>query len=299
MTVAVSVVIPTYNRAADLRRALISIRSQTRQDWEAVIVDNHSTDDTDRVIASFNDSRLRLLKIHNEGVIAKSRNLGIVEAAGEYIAFLDSDDWWTADKLQRSLQVLQGADMVYHDLYLVRSAGQSTHWRKVRTRSLRRPAYDDLLTGGNAITTSSVVVRRDLMRSIDGFSEDPMLVSWEDYDAWLRLSKLTERFVKVDGVHGYYWVGGGNMTSAERTLRNLAQFKRMYIDADPRYAGSPLPAWCHYSLGIACRQLGKYRLAVDHMRSAARGALPIQRRLNALVQAVVCSGRALTSSARA
>lgn len=296
MSVAVSVVIPTYNRAADLRRALTSILTQTWTDWEVVIVDNHSTDATDEVVASFNERRIRLLKIHNEGVIARSRNLGIREAVGEYIAFLDSDDWWTADKLERSMAALRAADMVYHDLYLVRSAGQRIHWRRVRTRNLRRPAFDDLLVGGNAITTSSVVVRRELMNSIGGFSEDPMLVSWEDYDAWLRLSKLTEKFAKVDGVHGYYWVGGGNMTSAERTVRNLSYFKRMYIDADPQRAGSPLPAWCHYSLGIAYRQLGKHRLAVDHMRSAAGGALPIQRRLNALVQAIVCSGRALSDS---
>ena len=100
MNPLVSIIIPTYNRANDLKRALQSVFDQTFTDWEILVVDNHSIDETDSLIKSFNDPKIKLLKIHNEGVIAKSRNLGFKHALGEYIAFLDSDDWWKPKKLE-------------------------------------------------------------------------------------------------------------------------------------------------------------------------------------------------------
>ena len=91
-TPLVSVVIPTYNHARYLARALQSVLDQTYTNWEAIVIDNHSTDNTDEVMASFADSRITLLKIHNNGVIAASRNIGIRAANSEWITFLDSDD---------------------------------------------------------------------------------------------------------------------------------------------------------------------------------------------------------------
>jgi glycosyltransferase involved in cell wall biosynthesis len=88
----VSVVIPTYNHARYLGRALQSVLDQTYKNWEAIVIDNHSTDNTAELIASFADQRITYLKIHNNGVIAASRNAGIRAAKGEWLAFLDSDD---------------------------------------------------------------------------------------------------------------------------------------------------------------------------------------------------------------
>src|SRR5689334_17428665 len=106
MTPQVSVVIPTYNRAADLRRALGSVVAQTCERWEALVVDNHSTDDTRQVVESFRDGRIRFLQVSNQGVVAVSRNLGVRNAVGDYVAFLDSDDWWLPEKLSRSVSEL-------------------------------------------------------------------------------------------------------------------------------------------------------------------------------------------------
>ena len=98
----VSIIIPTYNRAEDLKRALQSVFDQTFADWEILIVDNHSIDNTDDVVKLFDDPRIRLFKIHNDGVVAASRNLGLKHAVGEYVAFLDSDDWWLPKSLKKS-----------------------------------------------------------------------------------------------------------------------------------------------------------------------------------------------------
>ena len=100
----VSIVIPTYNHAKFISKALKSVIDQTYKNWEAIIIDNESIDETYKLINNFNDQRIKYFKIANDGVIAKSRNLGINEAKGEWIAFLDSDDWWTKDKLEVQTQ---------------------------------------------------------------------------------------------------------------------------------------------------------------------------------------------------
>ena len=109
----VSIVIPTYNHAKFIGKALESVIDQTYKNWEAIVIDNNSTDDTDKVINQYNDPRIKYLKINNDGVIAKSRNQGIREAKGEWIAFLDSDDWWTKDKLEVCLSETDKNDFLF------------------------------------------------------------------------------------------------------------------------------------------------------------------------------------------
>ena len=101
----VSVIIPTYNHANFLSKTLKSVINQTYSNWEAIVIDNHSKDNTDEVVAKFKDSRIILYKIKNNGIIAKSRNLGIEHANGKWIAFLDADDWWYPDKLKTCLNL--------------------------------------------------------------------------------------------------------------------------------------------------------------------------------------------------
>jgi glycosyltransferase involved in cell wall biosynthesis len=131
----VSVVIPSYNHGRFLGRALQSLLNQTYTNWEAIVIDNHSTDNTDEVMAKFADPRITYLKIHNDGVIAASRNAGIRAAKGEWIAFLDSDDWWTNDKLKVCFdRVDEKVDLIYHDLEIV--SDQSRTFRKKKSKIL-------------------------------------------------------------------------------------------------------------------------------------------------------------------
>ncbi len=94
----ISIVFPTYTRAKFLPQSINSVINQDYQNWELLIIDNNSTDDTDLVVEKYGDSRVKLYKINNEGLIGKSRNLGIKHSKGEWIAFLDSDDWWFENK---------------------------------------------------------------------------------------------------------------------------------------------------------------------------------------------------------
>jgi len=229
MAPLISVIIPTYNRAHDLERALKSVRAQTYDSWEALVVDNHSNDDTDDVVARLNDQRISLYKVHNDGVIAKSRNVGIANSRGEYIAFLDSDDWWTPKKLEKSVACLaNGADVVYHDLFLVKKPNQRRFWRTANTRPLRRPVFEDLIARGNGLTNSSVVVRASMLRAIGGLSEDRALIATEDFDAWLRIAAISDKFERIPSTLGYYWAGGGTMSNPARVLETIDAIETRY-----------------------------------------------------------------------
>jgi glycosyltransferase involved in cell wall biosynthesis len=255
----VSIILPTFNRAYCLDRTIQSVLNQTFINWELVIIDNHSTDFTEHLVSSYDDKRISFFKIHNDGIVAKSRNMGLSLAKGEFVAFLDSDDWWLPQKLEASIfQLRAGAQIVYHDLYLIKSnSPQPYSFRRVKTRQLNSPVFLDLLNNGPAITNSSVVINHSLMIQIGGFLEDPTIVGAEDYEAWLRVSKYTELFHRLDRTLGYYWQGGGNLTSSKRTLSYLKTLSNLY--SVNNNSNGLKSGWFLYNLALTNFKLGKYK----------------------------------------
>ena len=267
MTPRVSIVVPTYNRAQDLERALRSAQAQTFTAWEAVVVDNHSSDDTDEIIRSLDDARIRLFKIHNHGVIAASRNLGIQQSLGQFVAFLDSDDWWSPRKLEEAIVALDGgADVVHHDLFVAVKSRQRYHHRRSKGRQLDSPVFEDLLANGNALPNSSVVVRRELLQQVGGLCEEPSLIALEDFDTWLRIATLTDRFAYIPQVLGYYWLGGGNMTNPRRTLQALAALEARHAEGFSRLRAVGGCYWLLYARGRAHYSLRASGQAVCQLR---------------------------------
>ena len=100
----VSVIIPTYNRGYCIQRCINSVIKQTFKNLELIIVDNYSSDNTFNLISDFDDERIKYFLFKNNNIIAKSRNYGLSKANGQYIAFLDSDDWWKSRKLEHSIR---------------------------------------------------------------------------------------------------------------------------------------------------------------------------------------------------
>lgn len=240
-----SIVIPTYNRANLLRIAIESVVNQTFTSWELIIVDNFSDDNTDGVIESFQDSRIKLLKIPRTGSVAASRNLGVSHASGEWIAFLDSDDWWFSNKLSVVSSLLHSkTDLIYHDLQLVNADGIFFKDKRTKSRKLKNPIYLDLLLNGNDIPQSSVVIRKSILTKIGGIDESPHLFAVEDYDTWLRASKITHQFVYIPEVLGAYRIHDGNIGKINNfeylskafshhlenlTIPQLRKFQSLYI----------------------------------------------------------------------
>ena len=198
----VSVVIPTYNHAKLLKKALNSVLAQTFKDWEAIVVNNFSTDDTVEVVNSFTDPRIKLLNFNNSGVIAASRNRGVKEAGGEFIAFLDSDDIWYANKLQKCVDQAQvGNQFICHGELWINS---DLTTRSVMYGPASRASYDRLLFTGNCISTSATFIAKSLIDSVDGFDENPEIITTEDYDLWLRLAAKNPRTVFIAELLGEF-----------------------------------------------------------------------------------------------
>jgi len=262
----ISIVIPTYNRARDLKRALDSVISQTYTNWEVIIVDNHSSDNSEIIVNEFNEPKFKFFKIHNHGIIAASRNLGIKNAQGEFIAFLDSDDWWAPIKLEESIKYLIGGmDLVYHELFIVKYADQKTFKKTTADRVLKKPIFSDLMIKGNGISNSSVVIRKKILDTIDGLSEKPELVAMEDYDAWLRVSKITQNFFKIPKVLGFYWAGGGNISNHQLLFNHINSFKLRYSEEILKLDLTNKIYWTNYAKGRALYLLGSYAEAEKHL----------------------------------
>ncbi len=184
---AVSVVIPAYNRSATIGRALASVRAQTFSDFEIIVVDDASVDDTVAACAAFQDDRLRIVRRQANGGAAAARNTGIRESAGDLIAFLDSDDSWLPDKLGRQVTAmsLPGAPdvgctgvilhLLDHGETRVRRLEQTGDWA-------RRLAMDcDLSPGSTQISTRRIFEDVGLL--------DEALPRFEDWDWLLRYTR--------------------------------------------------------------------------------------------------------------
>ena len=198
-----SIILPTYNRAElFLKRAIDSVVRQSYKDWELIIVDNNSTDNTKDLVGSYSDNNIRLYSIQNEGNIAKSRNLGISKAKGEFIAFLDSDDFWHRDKLKISLDYLKKYKLngLCHSEYLLYETGET----EIRHYGSTGFSYNNLLKNGNNLSLSAVIVHSDILKDVKGFSEDIDYITAEDYDLWLKLAKNNYKIKFIKDVMGTF-----------------------------------------------------------------------------------------------
>jgi len=221
----ITVGIPSYNHAKFLAKALDSATKQTYSNLEIIVVDNYSSDGTDEVLSSFNDPRISIVKVSNGGSIAVSRNIILNKSQGEWVAFLDSDDWWTLDKLDKcSKYFREGIDLIYHNLIVINENKKMVQEKIIKSRKLKKPVLKDLLINGNTIATSSVVVRRVILSKVKGMNESIEMLGIEDFNAWLKISQITDGFKLVSKNLGYYRIHNNNTSQGKKFLPPTAAF---------------------------------------------------------------------------
>jgi glycosyltransferase involved in cell wall biosynthesis len=241
-----SVIIPTYNRAAKLQRTLESVLAQSYDNFEILVMDDGSTDNTAEVVASFADQRITYRWDKNFGGPARSRNRGITLAKGQWVCFLDADDWWVAEKLQVSFDNINDkVDLIYHDLAIVTDKHQPFSRKIVKSRQVRTPVLIDLLLKGNAIANSSVVVRKSLLQQIGGINESEEMIASEDYNTWLHIARVTEQFVYLPLRLGYYLIHNQSISKNDMSVSRrcaVAEFvsllsasQKLKLEANFRY----------------------------------------------------------------
>ena len=226
----VSVVMPTYNHAAFIGEAIKSVLAQTYGDFELIVVDNYSEDDTESIVRGFNDPRIEYLKFSNNGVIAASRNAALKQARGEFIAFLDSDDTWTPDKIEIQLKHLEAnpnVALVCGSLVTRRNNAPFDTAGGPSTAGLAGFSYNWLLDR-SFIFCSSVMVRREVIDDVGLFDEDPEMVSSEDWDLWLRIARK-HRLTLLGKQLGSYRVHGSNVSIDSRKIRRIECVLRKHL----------------------------------------------------------------------
>jgi len=186
----ITVIMPTYNRASLISRALKSVVNQTLNDLEVIVVDDASTDNTNNVVKNFSDTRVKYIR-HSENKGGPSaRNTGIEIAKGEFIAFLDDDDEWTPEKLEKQLSKFshchESIGLVYCGFdYTI--LNQSIY---TSTPNLRGNLFNRILETNIIGSVSLPLIRKDCFSQIGMFDES--LESCQDWDFWIRLSKSYE-----------------------------------------------------------------------------------------------------------
>ena len=281
----VSIVIPTYNHAPMLQRALATVMVQTYQNWNAIVVNNYSTDNTLEVVAKFNDPRIQCVNFRNNGVIGASRNEGIKLATGEYVAFLDSDDTWFPTKVEKSVSSLEnGSDLVCHAEYWIDESGKS---RLVTYGPSEAATHHNLIYKGNRISTSATMVRATLLKEVNGFDVSPELISTEDYDLWIRLAAKSNKFAFIDEPLGEYHRHDNNVSAnIEKHLAAELALLTKHFAVDSRLqnalARRRRKALAYYGAGRSLHRTSKYFLA---LQKYARSLMiwPISLRLYAAV----------------
>lgn len=210
-----SVVMPAYNAEAKIAESIESVLGQTLPDWELVIVDDCSTDNTAEVCAGFRDSRIRLLSTPQNLNAAGARNLALEHATGQFVAFLDSDDFAAPNRLQRQLEFFRtNPEVGVCGTYVETFGGAGAE----EPGSIKYPCSDGAIKATmffyDPFVTSSVSARMSVLRGLSSpvFRRD--YAPAEDYDLWARLLDKTE-FANLPEILNRYRIHGGQLTCTQ------------------------------------------------------------------------------------
>lgn len=202
---------PAYNAHATIKESIESVINQTYSDWELIIVNDCSNDDTINIVKKFCEHDIRI-KLINNGVnlkVAKTRNVGLKSSKGRYIAFLDSDDVWQREKLEKQLKFMQEKNVFFTSTdYEIIDANSKRLKKKVCAKTKN---YNQLLRG-TSIGTSTVMIDTSFIKEIK-FKD----IDAEDYDLWLTiLQKYNTKVFGINETFTYYRVSSKSLSSNKR-----------------------------------------------------------------------------------
>jgi glycosyltransferase involved in cell wall biosynthesis len=206
-----SIVIPCYNVEKTIIPTLISLNNQKFTDFEAVFVNDGSTDKTVSIIKEF-DNKFKKKIVHqkNKGLGA-ARNIGIINSESKYICLLDADDSWKFQKLEKMHEIIcndNSHDIICHNEYII------TNSNKLIKKNFYGPYsdFDSLFFKGNCLSPSAVTIKKEVFNKVGYFSEDRKFHGVEDYDMWLRMSLKKLKFYFCNDFLGNYIIHDNNMS---------------------------------------------------------------------------------------
>lgn len=264
-TAPISVVIPAYNAAATLGRALDSVRAQTLRVAEVLVVDDGSADGTAELVRARGDLPVRLIAAGQRGGAARARNLGIAEARADYIAFLDADDEWSSDKLQKQLRVIEVNPAI--SFVACRSEEYAPDGQLLGLVHSGVPVVTGAeawraLLAANFVSTPCVLARRSVLQAVGGF--DPAFPIAEDQDLWIRLA-LAGEVGFVDEVLVRVHERPGSLSREYKPLEPDIALGMVLAHIE-RQRGRLTPAELRHALGARFAQNGRRLYASGRQR---------------------------------
>ena len=217
-----SIIIPTYNRAKSLNYSLASLVKQTFKDFEVIVCDDGSSDNTLQVVEKYkNKLNIKYFFNSNFGGPAYPRNIGLKNSKGVWICFLDSDDSYIPERLENLCSLnLENYDFIYHKLE-VKRGNKKVGEIKPRKLNIKNP-FLDLLINSNTIPTSSTCIKKNILLN-EYFSEDKLLIGIEDFDLWLRLARKNIRFYYFSKTLGTYNLGDNITIGVQKDFSRISQ----------------------------------------------------------------------------
>lgn len=246
----VSIVTPVYKAERFIEQTILSVQAQTYRQWELLLVDDCSPDQSSAIIGRLakDDHRIRHIQLTKNGGAAVARNEGISLARGEFLAFLDADDYWMSDKLERQLQFMakMKADFVFASIQPVDENGQVL---KAPTFVPTEVDYHYLLSH-TVIATSTVLLRRSAVGSF----RMPLRRGGQDYATWLMLLRKVKHAYGQQECLTKYRVTSGSLSS-----NKLSSVKQVYTIQTQQEGIGPLQALCN-TLGFCLYAFKKHYL---------------------------------------
>lgn len=227
----VSVVIPTFNRAHVLKRAMDSVLNQQEADVELIVVDDGSTDETEKLVLSYSDERVRYLYGGQNAGPARARNLGAAKAKGDYIAFQDSDDEWLPGKLQKQLQAIRsdetGAGMVYCSFLKKFPDKEVLYPPADMPKEMKSGKVFETLLFRPLVGTPTMLIPRKVWKEMNGFTEE--LKCFEDWELTMRIALRYPVLLLEEPLVTVYSLGESLITDSTRAIEaDFYMFRKFY-----------------------------------------------------------------------
>ena len=230
----VSVLMPNHNAGRFISMAIQSVLDQTFDDYEFIIVEDASTDNSKDVIASFHDERIHVIHLEQNEHICLALNAGLQQARGKYVARIDSDDCWLPNKLQKQIDYMEahptcGATFTWVNVIdednrqLTAAESDFVNLFHVQNRT-REEWINHFFHKGSCLCHPSAVMRTDVVREIGGYRN--VLVQIQDFDMWMRIAKLYDIHILTEPLMNYrHCLAGGNVSAINMATQRRTTYE--------------------------------------------------------------------------
>ncbi len=289
----ISVIVPTYNSENYIAKALESVFNQTYNNLEIILIDDASSDSTVKIATSFNDKRLKIIKNQQNRGVSYSRNRGIQQAQGNWIALLDSDDWYAPERLEKLLLIAQQrrADLIADDLWLVNDVlragvanSQSLPWSTLLTENEETISSVKLINAVEFVHSdrpsplntkrnwslgyTKPLIRREFLRQ-NNIQYDETVKVGEDFILYLECLRQQARFYLVPQAYYYYQTRTVSLSTRKPTdyLSHSCEITQVFINQELKTQTNPkLIEVLAHNLIVFKKRLAYYRL-VEHIKN--------------------------------